>query len=222
MLHHTLAALLLRDNLVPEAALSSCSEHAYREKKSFPACLLERNLIQADQLAEVCYHEYHVPWLDLSAFNKDLIPSEFISEKLIRKHHALPLYQRGNTLYIAVSDPTRIDALDDFQFRARLQTEAILVAEDKLSRLIDKVLKQKYQRLALPRLTNANCNRWIVTKNNVAKKKMSPATKATRPLLFILISCCWTQLSAALPICILSRMKLTTAFVSVLMVCCMK
>ncbi|MEX1222800.1 MAG: type IV-A pilus assembly ATPase PilB [Idiomarina sp.] len=149
MLHHTLAALLLRDNLVPEAALSSCSEHAYREKKSFPACLLERNLIQADKLAEVCYHEYHVPWLDLSAFNTELIPSEFISEKLIRKHHALPLYQRGNTLYIAVSDPTRIDALDDFQFRARLQTEAILVAEDKLNRLIDKVLETEVSALGI-------------------------------------------------------------------------
>jgi len=149
MLHHALAALLLRDNIIPEAALNSCSESAYREKRSFPACLLERNLIQADKLAEICYHEYHVPWLDLDAFNRDLIPGEFISEQLIRKHHALPLYQRGSRLYIAVSDPTRIDALDDFQFRARLQTEAVLVAEDKLGRLIEKVLESEVSALGI-------------------------------------------------------------------------
>lgn len=149
MLHHTLGALLLRDNIVPEAALNSSSEHAYREKRGFPAVLLERKLIGASQLAEICYHEYHVPWFDLASFNLDLIPTEYVNEKLVRKHHALPLYQRGNTLFIAMSDPTRIDALDDFQFRTRLQTEAILVNEDILGRYIDKVLENETTALGI-------------------------------------------------------------------------
>ncbi|MDN7136935.1 type IV-A pilus assembly ATPase PilB [Pseudidiomarina sp. 1ASP75-14] len=143
MLHHSLAALLLRDRRIPEAQLKSCSEYAWETKLPFTSVLLERKLIQPDELAAFCYQESNCPWLDLDAFNSELIPPQFINERLIRKNHAVPLYQRGNVLYIAVSDPTRIETLDEFQFRTRLQSEAVLVQEDKLQRLIDKLLENE-------------------------------------------------------------------------------
>lgn len=143
MLHHSLAALLLRDRRIPEAQLKSCSEYAWETKLPFTSVLLERKLILPDELAAFCYQESNCPWLDLDAFNSELIPPQFINERLIRKNHAVPLYQRGNVLYIAVSDPTRIETLDEFQFRTRLQSEAVLVQEDKLQRLIDKLLENE-------------------------------------------------------------------------------
>ncbi|RUO62496.1 type IV-A pilus assembly ATPase PilB [Pseudidiomarina insulisalsae] len=143
MLHHSLAALLLRDRRIPEAQLKSCSEYAWETKLPFTSVLIERKLIQASELAAFCYQESNSPWLDLDSFNSELIPPEFINERLIRKNHAVPLYQRGNVLYIAVSDPTRIETLDEFQFRTRLQAEAVLVEEDKLQKLIDKLLENE-------------------------------------------------------------------------------
>src|SRR5690554_5917195 len=141
MLHHSLAALLLRDKLIPEDKLTRCSEYAWENKLPFSACLIEQKLIPPSELANFCYLESNAPWLDLDAFNADYIPQEFINERLIRKNHAIPLYMRGNVLYVAVSDPTRIETLDEFQFRTRMQTEAVLVEENKLQKLIDTVLK---------------------------------------------------------------------------------
>ncbi|MDN7124350.1 type IV-A pilus assembly ATPase PilB [Pseudidiomarina sp. 1APP75-32.1] len=149
MLHHSLAALLLRDRRIPEAQLKSCSEYAWETKLPFTSVLLERKLIQPDELAAFCYQESNCPWLDLDAFNSELIPPQFINERLIRKNHAVPLYQRGNLLYIAVSDPTRIETLDEFQFRTRLQSEAVLVQEDKLQKLIDKLLENESSMLGV-------------------------------------------------------------------------
>ncbi|MEA3587830.1 type IV-A pilus assembly ATPase PilB [Pseudidiomarina sp. 1APP75-27a] len=149
MLHHSLAALLLRDRRIPEAQLKSCSEYAWETKLPFTSVLLERKLIQPDELAAFCYQESNCPWLDLDAFNSELIPPHFINERLIRKNHAVPLYQRGNVLYIAVSDPTRIETLDEFQFRTRLQSEAVLVQEDKLQKLIDKLLENESSMLGV-------------------------------------------------------------------------
>ncbi|TXK95978.1 type IV-A pilus assembly ATPase PilB, partial [Methylococcaceae bacterium HT1] len=57
-----------------------------------------------------------------------------------RQHHALPLFQRGNRLFIALSDPTNIQALDDIKFHTRLNTETILVEEDKLTRAIESFI----------------------------------------------------------------------------------
>lgn len=141
MLHHSLAALLLRDKLIPEDKLTRCSEYAWENKLPFSACLIEQKLISPSELANFCYLESNAPWLDLDAFNADYIPQEFINERLIRKNHAIPLYLRGNVLYVAVSDPTRIETLDEFQFRTRMQTEAVLVEESKLQKLIDTVLE---------------------------------------------------------------------------------
>ncbi|SCN46434.1 Type IV fimbrial assembly, ATPase PilB [methanotrophic endosymbiont of Bathymodiolus azoricus (Menez Gwen)] len=49
--------------------------------------------------------------------------------------------KRGNRLFIALSDPTNFQALDDIKFHTRLNTETILVEEDKLVAAIDSFLE---------------------------------------------------------------------------------
>jgi type IV pilus assembly protein PilB len=69
------------------------------------------------------------------------LPISLVSEKLIRKHHALPLFIRGKTLFLALSDPTNIQALDDIKFQSRLHPETILVDENKLVKAIETSLE---------------------------------------------------------------------------------
>lgn len=63
-----------------------------------------------------------------------------VDEKLVRKHHALPLYKRGNRLFVAVSDPTNLQALDEIKFHVGANTEAVLVEEGKLKQVIEKAM----------------------------------------------------------------------------------
>ncbi len=65
---------------------------------------------------------------------------KLVSEKIIRQHHILPLFKRGNKLFIGISDPTNFQAQDEIKFHTRLNIEAILVEEDKLAKLIDVIL----------------------------------------------------------------------------------
>ena len=85
--------------------------------------------------------EFGVSVLDLNAFMPEMMPDKVVDEKLIRKHNALPLYKRGNRLFIAVSDPTNIQALDEIKFNTGLSTDAILVDDAKLREAIDKYLE---------------------------------------------------------------------------------
>ena len=62
-------------------------------------------------------------------------------EKLIRQHHALPIQQRGNRLFVAISDPMNLVALDEFKFNTGISTEPVLVEEDKLEKILDKALE---------------------------------------------------------------------------------
>jgi type IV pilus assembly protein PilB len=54
----------------------------------------------------------------------------------------LPLVKRGKRLFVAVSDPTNLYALDEVKFATGLSVEAIVVEEDKLSQLLTKSLEQ--------------------------------------------------------------------------------
>ena len=53
----------------------------------------------------------------------------------------MPIYKRGTRLFVAVSDPTNQNALEEIKFATNCQTEAILVEEDKLNNAINKALE---------------------------------------------------------------------------------
>jgi type IV pilus assembly protein PilB len=61
---------------------------------------------------------------------------------MLRKHRVLPLVKRGKKLFLAISDPTNLHALDEVKFATGLSVEAIVVEEDKLDKLLVKSLEQ--------------------------------------------------------------------------------
>ena len=103
--------------------------------------LVESGLATAVQVANAASAEFGVPLLDLAVFDRDMIPSEYLNEELINKYHALPIFKRSNRLYIAISDPMNLLALDEFKFSTGIPTEPILVEENKLSELITASLE---------------------------------------------------------------------------------
>ncbi len=131
-----LAGRLVADGLLEaEDAQTALSESA-REKSQFVSHLVENEYIAGQKLAEMASEEFGVPLFDITAFNLEAIPKDLVSPGLAVKHHALPLFRRGNRLYIAVSDPTNLSALDEIKFHTGINTDAVLVEEAALSAAI--------------------------------------------------------------------------------------
>ncbi|WP_345889402.1 type IV-A pilus assembly ATPase PilB [Shewanella algae] len=148
-LHLGLSTLFIRKGLLDESSLSEAIKQSQKNKQALVTTLVTSKLLSARTIAELCYEEYGTPLLDLNEFDLNSIPEEFLNKKLIDKHRCLPLFKRGNRLYIATSDPTNIAALEDFQFSAGLHAEAILVEEDKLNKALEKVLEEDLNSLDL-------------------------------------------------------------------------
>jgi type IV pilus assembly protein PilB len=85
-------------------------------------------------------HEFGLPVFDLSVMDQEHAPLTLVSEKLISKLHAVPLFKRGNRLFVAISNATNMQALDEFKFNTGLSTEAVLVEEDQLDKFIDQAI----------------------------------------------------------------------------------
>ncbi|MGE3319469.1 MAG: type IV-A pilus assembly ATPase PilB [Candidatus Berkiella sp.] len=137
-----LAKKLVQANLLDGSTALQAMEGAVRKKMPFVAYLVDKSLVNAKDLAVHASIEFGDPLFDLNAMDLDAIPKELVSEKLIRQHHALPLFRRGNRLFVAVSDPTNLEALDEFKFHTGINTEAIIVEETKLVDIIEKILTE--------------------------------------------------------------------------------
>src|SRR5690606_25024263 len=135
-----LARRLVADGLLGQEIARTALAEATKEKVPFVQHLVHHAILDARTIARVASEEFGTPLLDLDALNREVIPLKLIDQRLIRKHHTLPLSRRGNRLFIAVADPTDLHALDEIKFNTGINTEAVLVEADKLAIAIDKFL----------------------------------------------------------------------------------
>jgi len=133
---------LVMDGLVGDTAMVEAIATAKERRLGIVTYLVEHNMADAREIAIAASQEFGAPLLDLDAIQPDLDTVRIVSEKMLRKHRVLPLVKRGKKLFLAVSDPTNLHALDEVKFATGFSIEAIVVEEDKLNQLLAKSLEQ--------------------------------------------------------------------------------
>jgi len=136
-----LARRLVEDNLLEESAARNASKEAAKIRVPFVTHLVENKLVSAKDIANSASEEFGTPLLDLSALDPESVPKNMADEKLIRANHAIPIFHRGNRLFVAVSDPTNRKGLEDIGFQTGIATEEVLVEENKLTAFIEAFLE---------------------------------------------------------------------------------
>lgn len=137
-----LPARLIQDGLLDEATMIQAMAAAKESNTNLVSHLVSAGLADPREIAIAASQEFGVPLLDLDAVQPDLDTVKLVSEKLLAKHRVLPLVKRGKRLFVAVSDPTNLHALDEIKFQTGLSVEAIVVEEDKLQRIGNKAIEQ--------------------------------------------------------------------------------
>ncbi|MDG1292573.1 MAG: ATPase, T2SS/T4P/T4SS family, partial [Pseudomonadales bacterium] len=134
------ARRLIADQIIEEPQAQEALQQASQQKLSLVSYLVQNNIADGHKIANAIADEFGSPLFDINALSKEAIPVELVDPKLIRQHHAIPLFKRGNRLFIGVSDPTNLKAQDEIKFHTGLSTEAILVEEAALTAAIARYL----------------------------------------------------------------------------------
>jgi type IV pilus assembly protein PilB len=136
-----LARKLVTEGLLSEEVAAEAFEKALSTKTPFVTYVVSNNLVKAPEVAYAAATEFGVPLLDIESIELDKDIIKLLSEDLLKKHKAIPVYRRGNRLFVAVSDPTNVLVFDDIKFHVKMNVEAILVEEDKLSKIVERALE---------------------------------------------------------------------------------
>ena len=139
---------LVQDGVVEEAAMLEAMNAARERNGNIVTQLVSSGAASARDIAVAASNEFGVPLFDLDAINPDVETVRLVSDKLIAKHRVLPLFRRGKRLFLGVSDPTNLHAIDEIKFQTTLGIEAVVVEEDKLQKAIDKAIEQAEAQIA--------------------------------------------------------------------------
>ena len=142
-----LVRTLVASGLLNEDAARQAVMQSAKEKVALVPFLTGHKLASGRDVASVASAEFGVPLLDLEAFDPDPEITKRVADNLIKKNHAIPLFKRDNRLFIGVSDPTNLQGLDEIKFHTGLNTEAVLVEDDKLTRAIETALEASDNKL---------------------------------------------------------------------------
>jgi type IV pilus assembly protein PilB len=130
---------MVQQGLLSQLEGENLQAQAKAASEGFLSHVLRTQRFKPGQVAAFASHTFGFPYLDLDAIDEVLLPQGVVDAKLLDKHHALPLAKRGNRLYLAVADPSNLQVLDDIKFQTGLIVEPIVVEEDKLLRMLERV-----------------------------------------------------------------------------------
>jgi type IV pilus assembly protein PilB len=138
-----LARMLVQENLLSEGEANIIQQQANTIKSPFVTQAIISRKISAEKIAEVSSRSFGFPYLNLDAFNADYLPTKSIDLKLMQTNRVIALRNQNNVLFVAISDPTNLHALDSVQFQMGMTLSPVVVEDDKLGKWIDRIVESK-------------------------------------------------------------------------------
>jgi type IV pilus assembly protein PilB len=142
-----LARAMVQKGLLSERDATTLQDRANEAGVSFVEHLVTGKRFNQTEIAEFAAQTFGLPYLDLQAFDLDHLPTKHIDAKALAGRRALPLFQRGNRLFVGLSDPTNRAAMDQIKFQSGLQVEPVVVEDTKLGAMIAKLQASSGQSL---------------------------------------------------------------------------
>ena len=111
-----------------QTAVNACS----KKRTNLVQHLVENKIVKAVDLAAVAGADFGFPIIDVAAveLQQDLLKA--VGLAAIKKHKIIPLWRRDRRLFVAIADPTNLQAQDEIKFATGAQVDMVVAEYDKL------------------------------------------------------------------------------------------
>ncbi|WP_211251650.1 type IV-A pilus assembly ATPase PilB [Andreprevotia chitinilytica] len=136
-----LARLLVQHGRLIDADAEALQTTATSSKLPFIEQLILSKKMSAKDVAEFSSQAFGYPLLDLDKIDSSYIPNGVLDNKVMQGQRIVPLFKRGTKLFVGISDITNLQAMEEVRFQSGMQIEPIVVEDNKLISLLDKLLE---------------------------------------------------------------------------------
>src|SRR5512135_1299320 len=134
-----LGRALVQQGRLGQTDASAIQAEATRSGVSFVQQLVASKKLSAKDVSLFAAQTFGYPLLDLNAVDLDQLPVNLIDAKIAMNHRVVALGKRGNRVFVAMSDPSSEQVIQEVKFATGLNLEPIVVEDDKLAVLVKKL-----------------------------------------------------------------------------------
>ncbi len=133
-----LGDLLVETGLLGEDQLLEALREQRKTKKKLGRILLDKNFVTERDLFHVLEMQFGIPYFDLNNNFIDPKIPKLISQKLAEMHNLIPVKFQSDQIFIAMSDPLDVVAIDDVKMATGLKVRVLMASEPDIKRLINR------------------------------------------------------------------------------------
>jgi type IV pilus assembly protein PilB len=133
-----LGTLLLERGLVTPDQLDEARAEQGRTGRPLGRVLLEQGFLSEEDLSRVVAEATGLEFVDLDDYQLDPTATATVSDSMARRYHALPVSWDGDTLVVAMADPSNVVAVDDIRSITRADVRVVVATPGGITKAIDK------------------------------------------------------------------------------------
>jgi type IV pilus assembly protein PilB len=143
-----LGDLLVADGLLTQAQLQKALAEQKGSTEKLGSILIKLGFINEEQLIGFLSRQYGVPSITLSQLEIDPGVLRLVPAPIAKKYEIIPVRRMGNSLAVAMADPTNVFALDDIAFMTNLQVLPLVASQSAIRKAIDRHYESKTDAIA--------------------------------------------------------------------------
>jgi type IV pilus assembly protein PilB len=143
-----LGDLLVADGLLTAEQLKKALAEQKGSPEKLGSVLVRLNFVNEDQLIGFLSRQYGVPSITLAQLDIDPDVLKLVPPPIARKYEVIPVRKMGNSLALAMADPTNVFALDDISFMTNLQVLPLVASQTAIKKSIDRNYESKTEAIS--------------------------------------------------------------------------
>ena len=133
-----LLELLVKENLLTAEHAQKATAEQRRTNERLGSILKRLGYLGEEDLLDFLSRKYGIPVINLQRVEVTEEIVRLVRKEIVQKYQVFPVRKVGNTLTLALSDPTVVLAIDDVQFATGLHVIPVLASETAIKDAIDK------------------------------------------------------------------------------------
>src|SRR6266704_3418111 len=143
-----LGDLLVADGLLTAEQLRKALAEQKGSPEKIGSVLIRLNYINDEQLIGFLSRQYGVPSITVAQLDIDSDVLKLVPAPIARKYEVIPVRKMGNSLALAMADPTNVFALDDIAFMTNLQVLPLVASQTAIKKAVDRNYESKTEAIS--------------------------------------------------------------------------